>query len=154
MRSVALVDFPLQLGMRARQHRESLLREFAIIATAGGDEADVPKRLLEISRLHDERYSGMNPEADDAVDAAIARGEEYITIVVHVPEQIKEDTLDLAPVLLEVDAYCRTGDLLTLAPSDEVRRYWVWFLLEFVRQMNGEQPCSWHDFSMPDGLAQ
>lgn len=75
MRSVALVDFPLQVGIRARQHSESLLREFAIIATGGGDAADVPKRLLEIAQLHEERYSGLNPEADDLVDAAIARGE-------------------------------------------------------------------------------
>jgi hypothetical protein len=154
MKPVALVDFPLQIGMRARQHSESLLREFAIIATGGGDDADVPKRLLEIAQLHDERYSGLNPEADDEVDDAIARGEQYVTIVVRVPERIKQDTLDLASVLLEVDEYCRNGELLTLSPSREIRAFWVWFLLEFVRQMNGEQPCSWHDFAMPDGLAQ
>jgi hypothetical protein len=150
MRSVTLVDFPLQTGMRARQHRESLFREFAIIATGGGDDADVPKRLLEIARLHEERYGGLNPEADDAVDAAIAAGEEYMDVVVRVPDRIREDTLDLAPLLLEVDAYCRSGDLLTLAPSDEIRAFWFWFLREFVRQLNGEPPLSWHHFEMPE----
>jgi hypothetical protein len=132
--------------VRARQHREALLREFAIIAIGGGEEADVPKRLLEIARMHDERYSGLNPEADAVVDSAITSGEEYIDFTVDVPVRIKQDTVDLAPILLEVDEYCRNGDLLTLTPSDEVRAFWVWFLLEFVRQLNGEPPLSWPDF--------
>ncbi len=144
-----MLDFPLKVGVRARQHRESLLREFAIIAIGGGQKADVPKRLLEIAQLHDERYSGLNPEADDAVDAAIKRGEEFIDFVVGVPDQIKQDTVDLAPVLLEVDEYCRNGDLLTLSPPEDVRAFWVWFLSEFVRQLSGEPPLAWRDFSLP-----
>ena len=149
MRRVKILDFPLKVGVRARQHRESLLREFAIIAIGGGDRADVPKRLLEIAKLHDERYSGLNPEADDAVDAAIERGDEYIDFVVGVPEQIKQDTIDLAPVLIEVDEYCRSGALLTLSPPDDVRAFWTWFLSEFVRQLSGEPPRAWRDFSLP-----
>jgi hypothetical protein len=149
MPCVRFINFPLQIGVRARQHREALLREFAIIAIGGGEEADVPKRLLEIARMHDERYSGLNPEADALVDAAIARGEEYIDFDVDVPVRIKQDTVDLAPILLEVDEYCRNGDLLTLTPSDEVRAFWVWFLLEFVRQLSGEPPLSWRDFVQP-----
>jgi hypothetical protein len=150
MRSVTLLDFPLQVGKRARQHRESLFREFAIIASGGGDDADVPKRLLEIARLHEERYGGLNPEADDAVDAAIAAGDEHMNVVVRVPDRIRQDTIDLAPLLLEVDAYCRNGDLLTLAPGDEIRAFWFWFLREFVRQLDGEPPTSWHRFAMPE----
>jgi hypothetical protein len=149
MRQVTILDFPLRIGVRARQHRESLLREFAIIAIGGGDKADVPKRLLEIAKLHDERYSGLNPEADDALDAAIERGEEFIDFVLTVPEGIKQDTVDLAPVLLEVERYCRSGDLLTLSPPEDVRAFWIWFLSEFVRQLSGEQPRAWRAFSLP-----
>jgi hypothetical protein len=149
MRQVTIVDFPLQIGMQARKHREALLREFAIIATGGGTSAEVPKRLIEIAQLHDERYSRLNPDADDAVDAAIQRGEEYIDFVVTVPERIKQDTVDLAPILMEVDQYCRNGDLLTLSPPDDVRAFWIWFLSEFVRQLSGEQPLAWRDFSTP-----
>lgn len=148
MRQVTILDFPLKVGLRARQHRESLLREFAIIASGGGDDAEVPKRLIEIARMHDERYSGLNPEADDAVDAAMNRGEEFIDFDVTVPERIKQDTVDLGPVLAEVDAYCRNGDLLTLSPPDDVRAFWIWFLGEFVRQVSGEPPLAWRDFSL------
>ncbi len=147
MRRVTFLDFPLQVGVRARQHREALLREFAIIAIGGGTEADVPKRLLEIARLHADRYSRLNPEADDAVDAAISRGEQFIDFDVSVPDRIKGDTVDLAPILFEVDEYCRNGDLLTLSPPADVRRFWMWFLSEFVRQLDGEAPRSWKAFS-------
>jgi hypothetical protein len=149
MRQVTIVDFPLQIGVQARKHREALLREFAIIATGGGSQAEVPKRLIEIAQLHDERYSRLNPDADDAVDAAIQRGEEYIDFVVTVPERIKQDTVDLAPILMEVDEYCRTGDLLTLSPPHDVRAFWIWFLSEFVRQLSGESPLAWRDFPSP-----
>jgi len=68
---------------------------------------------------------------------------------VNVPQQIKQDTVDLAPVLIEVDAYCRSGDLLTLSPPDDIRAFWIWFLSEFVRQLSDESPRSWRDFSLP-----
>lgn len=149
MRQVTLVDFPLQVGIRARQHSEALMREFAIIAMGGDDRADVPKRLLELSQLHRERYSGMNPDADDRVDAAIARGEEFISLTVDVPVRLKQDTIDLGRVLIEVDAYCRDGDLLTVQPSPEIRKFWIWFLTEFVNQLSGEAPVSWREYELP-----
>ena len=152
VREVRIVDFPLRVALRARQHVESLSREFAIIAHGGGAEADVPKRLLELARSHDERYGGLNPEADDMVDAGIASGREYIDFTVHVPDEIKDDTVALAPLLLEVDAYCRSGDLLTPPPADEIRTFWFWFLAEIVRQLSGEPPRSWRGFSLPDDV--
>ena len=142
-----MVDFPLRVASRAYRHREALLREFAIIAIGGGAQADIPKRLIEIATLLDERYAGMNPEAEDAIDAAAKDGAEYIELVVHVPRRIKRDMLDVAPLLVEVDTYCRSGDLLTLTPPEEVRAFWIWFLLEFVRQADGEPPLSWLAFA-------
>ena len=150
MGEVRIVDFPLRVALRARQHVESLSREFAIIAFGGGDGASVPKRLLEIAQLHDERYANLNPDADAAVDAGIAGGDEFVDFIVRVPGQIKDDTISLAPLLVEVDAYCRAGDLLTPPPSDEIRTFWFWFLAEIVRQLSGEEPRSWREFVVPD----
>jgi hypothetical protein len=151
MREVRIVDFPLPVALRVRQHAESLSREFAIIALGGGDEADVPKRLLEIAQLQHERYAGLNPEADEAVDAALDRNQEFIDFTLYVPERLKGETVDMAPLLLEVDEYCRSGDLLTPPPTDEMRAFWLWFLAEIVRQLAGEQPVAWRDF-VPDVL--
>lgn len=149
MRRVVLVDFPVRVASKAYQHREALLREFAIIAIGGGEHADVPKRLLEIATVLDERYSGLNPEADQAVETALRNRAQYVDLELQVPEQIKRDTTDVGPLLIEVDEYCRRGDLLTLTPPDDVRAFWIWFLLEFVRQTDGEAPVSWREFAAP-----
>jgi hypothetical protein len=149
MRHVVLVDFPLRVASKAYQHREALLREFAIIAIGGGEQADVPKRLLEIATVLDDRYSGLNPEADQVVEHAFKSGAEFVDLRLQVPERIKSDTVDITPLLIEVDAYCKNGDLLTLETPDEVRAFWIWFLLEFVRQHDGDAPLSWREFTIP-----
>src|SRR4051794_7253146 len=148
MRRVLMVDFPLRVAAKAYQHREALLREFAIIAIGGGEHADVPKRLLEIATVLDDRYSGLNPEADQAVETAFKGGAEYVDLDLRVPTRIKSDTIDITPLLLEVEEYCRNGDLLTLETPEEVRSFWIWFLLEFVRQHDGESPLSWREFTV------
>jgi len=146
-RRVVLVDFPIYVSGRAYRNREALLREFAIIAFWGGEQADVPKRLVEIATILDERYSGLNPDAEDALEAAAKRKAEYVDLELTIPRQLRNDTVDIAPLLLEADEYCRTGGLLTLAPTEEMRTFWTWFLTEFVRQSDGAPPRSWRDYS-------
>jgi hypothetical protein len=144
---IALLGFPVALGLRARQHREALLREFAIIAMGGGERADVPKRLLDIAAESDERYGSLNPEADDAVDLAVANRVPAIDLELSFPERIGADTAETVNVLLEVDEYCRTGDLLTTVPDEAIKLFWIWFLGEFVRQINGVRPTPWPAFA-------
>src|SRR6476469_3504056 len=100
-RRVVLVDFPLWFVGRAYQHREALLREFAIIAFGGGEQADVPKRLVEIATILDERYNGLNPDAEDALEAAAKRKAEYVDLELTIPRRLRDDTVDIAPLLLE-----------------------------------------------------
>jgi hypothetical protein len=147
MRRVVLLDFPLREMQRAREHSEALVREFALIVH-GAQDADtgVPKRLLELAAESERRYEGLNPHAEDIVEAAIARGEEFVDLELSVPYSFKQDTLDAIPVLLEVEQYCRTGDLLSLVTPDDLRLFWMWYLGEFVRQVDGETPVPWREF--------
>lgn len=147
MRRVVLVGFPVALGIRARQHSEALLREFAIIAMGGGECADVPKRLLEIAAESDERYAITTRATHDAVDVAAANGKTSIDIELELPDRVATDTSETVNVLLEVDQYCSSGELLTLNPPPDIKLFWVWFLGELVRQINGMQPTSWPEFS-------
>jgi hypothetical protein len=140
---VVLVDFPLGAAQRAYQHREALLREFAIIAYSGGENAEIPKRLVDVATALDAHYAGKNPQADAVIDAASGRGARYVDLELVVPPRITDDTHELLPLLREADEYCRSGELLTLAPSDETRAFWTWFLGEFVRQAHGQPPLSW-----------
>jgi hypothetical protein len=146
MRRVELRDFPLKELQRARQHSEALVREFAMIVHGSQDDTRVPQRLLELAAESERRYSGMNPHAEDIVEAAIARGEDYVDLELWVPESFKQETIDAVPILLEVEEYCRSGQLLTLVTPDDLRLFWEWYLLEFVRQIDGEQPTSWRDW--------
>ncbi len=147
MRSVVLLDFPVELVQRAREHVEALLREFALIVHGAGDHDPlVPKRLLELAAESERRNAGLNPHAEDVLDAARERGDEYVDLDLEVPVSFKQETLDAVPILLEVEQYCRSGDLLTLVPTDDLRLFWQWYLSEFVRQIDGEPPCRWRDF--------
>src|SRR4051812_20200980 len=85
LRRVVLLDFPLRVAATAYQHREALIREFAIIAIGGGTQADIPKRLLEIAKLLDDRYSGTNPDADHAVHLAAQNGARFVDLELDVP---------------------------------------------------------------------
>jgi len=146
MPTIVMLDYPVRLGLQARQHRESLLREFAIIASRGGEAADVPKRLLEISMQSDEIYATSNREVDDAVDRALSRGLDYIDIELTVPPRLGDDAGETVNLLAEVYEYCRTGDLLTTIPPPAVSLYWIWLFGEFVRQSNGLPPSTWKGF--------
>lgn len=143
-RTVLLLDFPLRLMDRARQHRDALLREFAFLVH-GRETSGVPARLLEIAAESDARYAGLNPESEDLCDEALARGDEYIDLELHVPDHFRQHIIDTVPVLLEVDEFCRSGQMLTLVPPDDLREFWVWYLLEFVRQIEGQPPIAWQD---------
>lgn len=143
MHRVVLVDLPIELWNRARQHSDALRREFAFIAAEGREDTDVARRLLAIAEVSDRRYATLNPDAEAQVEAALRRGEPLITVDVSVPADFKQHIIESAPVLLEVDQYCRRGDLLTLAIPDDLRAYWTWYLGEFVRQIDGGEPTPW-----------
>jgi hypothetical protein len=147
MRRVVLVNFPLRVAVRAYEYKEALLREFAIVALAGGEDAEIPKRLVDITSMWEDQYSGLNPDTDKQIERAVAQGQTHLDLELMIPEAVRHDTLDLAALLSEADAYCRSGELLTLAPTDEVRAFWIWFLLEFVRQVSGLPPHPWRDFT-------
>ena len=144
-RRILLLDFPLALMDRARRHRDALLREFAFIVNTE-NESSVPARLLEIARHSDEHYADLNPESELLCDEAIARGETSLDLELVVPPDFEFAVLSAVPVLLEVEEYCRRGDMLTLVPADDLRQFWAWYLMEFVRQMHGEPPIAWHAF--------
>jgi hypothetical protein len=139
-RRVLLVDLPVRLWDRARQHSAALVREFAFIEAGGEHDTTLARRLLEIAATSDTRYANLNPEAEAEVEAALARGDTTITVEVVVPVEFKQHILEAVPVLIEIDEYCRNGTLLSLATPDDLRAFWTWYLGEFVRQIDGESP--------------
>ena len=140
---VRVFGVPLPLLERARQHQESLEREFRLIAfTAPDDAGHVTARLLALVEELADRF-GTFGLVQGAIDAALARGDATIDLSYDVPETAREASLRLGALLDEADAFCRGGELLNLATPDacvELRR---WFLGEFVAQIGGASPTPW-----------
>ncbi len=138
-RPVLLVDLPVRLWDRARQHSAALVREFAFIKAAGQHDTELARRLLEIAATSDTRYANLNPDAEAEVEAALARGDETITVEVGVPVEFKRHIIEGVPSSSKLTNTAAMGRC-SLATPEDLRAFWSWYLGEFVRQIDGENP--------------
>jgi hypothetical protein len=145
---VELRRFPLDVYLRATEHHEELMREFALLALAGADAHPLPRRLIDLMAELTARYAQTTAGPDAARDAAIERGDPEVDLVYHVPEEVRDAVLRLGDILDEADGFCRAGEhLLTLAAPPEALRFRKWYLGEFLRQLDGHPPTPWPQFS-------
>lgn len=137
---------PLQMTIRgvsvrdylaSQAHKDELLREFTLIAQAGGDPDAVPSRLVETARVGRVAFAGAVSDYQAQIDAAVERGDEFVDLTVSVPPIVLPFTERLAVLFDEADEYCRAGHLLTLAASPELKRFRKWFLDQVVSQLEG-----------------
>ena len=144
--AVRILGLPLDLLGRARQHQDSLEREFRLITLARPEErTHVTARLLNVIEELTERFGATGREWREQIEAAQARADRTIDLVAWVPPAAAGASRRLAALLAEADDFCRRGDLLNLAtPPDcvELRR---WYLGEFVAQVGGADPTPWSD---------
>jgi hypothetical protein len=147
LRTVSLVGFPLDVFMRSRQHSEALLREFAFVVDGGGDNTELPRQLLTIVTRVRARAAGLNTGAERLIETAIARGESTVDFDLVIPARIAAGAREFETLLEEVDAYCRSGELLTLASTPELQLFRRWYLREIASQAEGRPPTPWSVFA-------
>ena len=133
--------YPLRLGVRASEHYQAVLREFALLASTQ-PSGSVPERLLALVDELGRRYANNNAHEVQR-DEALARGEEVLDIVVRVPQSVRDVSRTLDRMLDETDDFCRDGTLLTLAPADDVVAFRHWYLGELVAQLDGAAARPW-----------
>jgi hypothetical protein len=122
VREVVLADVPVRTFWELQHHQEDMLREFALIGIdreQGGADA-VPVRLLELVGALRSRLASQRGQLIDELAAAAARGDETVTVSLSVPVAAAAGVKDTCDAYEEADAYCRSGDLLTLAASQDV----------------------------------
>jgi hypothetical protein len=143
--TVHLLGVPLKVHARAQQHNDEMTREFQLIVEQDHQEGGtVPTRLLQISTLLSERYRGFTEEQESRMEAAMAAGETQLDEVTFtVPAEVGDAARQLGDILEEADAYCRTGQLLTLAAPPDVAAYRRWYLDNFIVQCAGAPPQRW-----------
>jgi hypothetical protein len=146
---VRLLNFPLQLFESARQHHDDLMREFALLAMRPPAAGTVPHRLLELIELLGHRYGAAGERSDAVRDAAIERGDDSIDLTYHLPRSAMPELRNLHELMEEADEYCRSEQMLTLASTPAERRFRVWFIEQFVTQLDGAEPVP-YDGPMAD----
>jgi hypothetical protein len=140
---VRLLGLDLEDHRRSSQHHDELFREFAIIASSEADDAATPVRLMSLIDELTSQYAGLTQNANEELQAAVERGDAHIDLVFHLPAAVSAAVERFHELLDEADEYCRSGDLLTLAPPPDAVAFRRWYLDEFVRQIAGEAPRPW-----------
>lgn len=141
LRVVRLLGFPVGVYMRASEHSDELMREFALIREDGSDQ--IPARLLALVEELRGRFGAFTAGPTDAIQEASVRGDATIDLRYEVPAAAGDAAVQLGRLFDEADAFCRAGDLLTLATDAEGLAFRDWFLDEFVRQIDGLPARPW-----------
>jgi hypothetical protein len=148
--TIRIVGMPVPVHLRASEHGDELMREFALIAASTSDAVGVPVRLTALVEALRGRFSGFTLQPEAALAEAAARGAHTIDLEYRLPSEAIDAAAELGAMLDEADEFCRTGDLLTLATPPEALAYRRWFLGEFARQAAGEAPMAWSDYPRAD----
>ncbi|WP_165865546.1 ATP-binding protein [Vallicoccus soli] len=143
-RLLVLRDYPVQLGLRAKEHAEALLRECALLADGaarGGTHA--PERLLRVAAEASERFGDDLPGPDRERREAYLRGDAVVDL--HYPwapggEELVREFRDALGAL---DAWSRDRELLTMVQPDDVRALQAWVHAELIAQCGGAAPTPW-----------
>jgi anti-sigma regulatory factor (Ser/Thr protein kinase) len=131
---VTLGDVPTELLVAAKAHIDSLIREFALLASgaAGGATSPVPRELMALI----ERVVGNFSEARQSIKKqalrAAERGEPRTELSLYLPLSAAEAGLAYLEALDEVDAYCRNEQMLTLETPPAHRLFRSWYVEELV----------------------
>lgn len=127
---VFLGDVPTELLLAAKGHIDSLIREFALLASgaAGGATSPVPRELMSLI----ERVVGNFSEARQSIKKqalrAAERGEPRTRLTLQLPLSAAEAGLAYLAALDEVDAYCRNEQMLTLESPPAHRLFRSWYV--------------------------
>lgn len=141
MAEVELLGLPVQSWLRASAHQEALLREFDIIR-AGQSRESVPNRL---NALVDEivlQFGDIGASWRRRIEEAGERGEESLDLSIRLPVGSAIAARRLAEMMREVDEYCLSGDILTLATPPDIADFRTWLLEEIAGQIAGRRPPS------------
>ena len=139
--TVRVGDVPVELHQAFQRHFSELRREVRLLALAHESDYPIAKDLSDLfAEIDRELRHGLGA---DAVARAEHDGAGTADIEVVVSRSSADTTERFIELLDMADAFCRQQRLLSLARSDEERRFQQWYLGEFMRQARGEDPLAW-----------
>lgn len=120
-RRVRLAEVDIERFQMLEQHQDAMLREFTLISIgAQTGVAEAPQRLLSrVERLR-ERFAGQREAVGAQVAEAARTGACTVTLELDLPQGAEHELRETLQAYEAADAYCRSGDLLTLACPPDV----------------------------------
>ncbi len=138
---VQVTGVPIDLYLAFERHFSELRREVRLLALAHETDYPLAKDLSDLfTALARELHHGIGAEEITQADQRGARTADIEAVVPIASAATTERFIELLDL---ADEFCRQQRLLSLARSEEQRRFQQWYLGEFVRQARGEQPLPW-----------
>lgn len=142
--AVHLLGVPVRLMAAGREHHDSLMREFRLLAMSGGVHAGTAAAaLVELTQTLGVRYAGARARPDELIDGALDRGEDTVDLHYEVPPSVAEAARLLEGLLREADRFCEQEQLITMARTPLMREFADWYLDQFSGQCAGGPPARW-----------
>jgi anti-sigma regulatory factor (Ser/Thr protein kinase) len=140
---VTIPEVPLEPYAAFQRHFRELRREVRLLALAHQRDYPLAKDLSDLfASLERQLREGIGL---DRLERSLAAGETVAAVDV-ITSRASTRTMERFIDMLDLaDEFCRQQRLLSLARSEEQRRFQQWYLGEFVRQGRGEDPRPWAD---------
>lgn len=139
-----LLNYPVERGLRYREHHDAILRECLLVAQGGSDGAgSAPSPLVELAMLISSRYSTLHAEPERRKVAAHLRGEATVDLDYPLPPDAPGTMRALLVAFRALDVYAAQNSLLTLQTPPDLLELRKWIITELLAQAEGAAPTPW-----------
>lgn len=135
-----LIAVPTRLILASEGNIEDLTRELQVARLSG--RSSEAGRLFELAQEVLAHFEDASTALRRAATAAWEEGRRLIDWSLPLDPDAGPSLQRVVELLEEVAEHCRAGELLALAPSDEVLALRRWIVDQLVRQLAGERPTA------------
>ncbi|WP_199424976.1 ATP-binding protein [Actinotalea solisilvae] len=140
--AIVLVDYPVRLGIRAREHTAGVLRECALLSQATAPTI-APARLVTLAERLTTSYSSELGVIDQQRTDALLRGDDTVDLAFPAVASSRELVLAWQAAMEALDEYAAGAALLSLATPPRLVEFRDWMVEEMLRQTEGQPPRPW-----------
>jgi anti-sigma regulatory factor (Ser/Thr protein kinase) len=134
---IRMAGVPTRLVLTSAANLDDLVREFRM---AGSGSDALHGDLSELAESFLAMTTNVRQPFRDAALAAIEDRRRLLDVAVAVPPTAGPTLRAFRDVLDQIVYYCRQGELLSLAPDDEIIAFRRWYVDEIERQIAGASP--------------
>ena len=144
LHDVQVLGVPTGLYFQTRQQHDDLVREFAVMGLAHGEQdLSQPAGLRQLIGELGVTFTRAESRSNEDVEAAARAGATAMDLRYLVPATVVEGADHLESMMARADDFCRQGLMLTMPRSPQMLAFSRWWLDEFRRQIAGRPPTPW-----------